>query len=68
MERVVAVGCTFRNSVGKKSDYLVLGDANYAMFVDGHQTGKLARAVELRSEGAEIEVIAEQQFLEMRFD
>lgn len=61
--RIVDVGCTFKNSVGKKLDYLVLGDGDFALFADGHRTGKLNKAMELREAGAPIEIIPERDFL-----
>ena len=62
-DEVVQVGGTFRTSVSKKLDYLVIGDADYVAFADGWKTGKLKKAVELRGEGAAIEIIAERDFL-----
>jgi DNA polymerase-3 subunit epsilon len=61
--RIVDVGCTFKNSVGKKLNYLVLGDGDFALFADGHRTGKLDKAMELREAGAPIEIIPERDFL-----
>jgi DNA polymerase-3 subunit epsilon len=61
--RIVDMGCTFKNSVGKKLDYLVLGDGDFALFADGHRTGKLDKAMELIAAGAPIEIIPERDFL-----
>jgi len=63
--RVVDVGCTFKNSVGKKLDYLVIviGDGDFVLFADGHRTGKLDKAMQLREAGALIEIIPERDFL-----
>jgi DNA polymerase-3 subunit epsilon len=64
-ERVVEVGCDFKNNVSRQLDYLVIGDGDYVRFVDGWQTGKLKKAIEPRAEGYAIEILAEQHFLEM---
>lgn len=65
MERVTAVGCDFRNSVSKKLDYLVIGDGDFVQFADGWRTGKLEKALSLREEGAKIEIIPENDFLQL---
>ena len=62
---VCAAGADFKNSVGKKLDYLVIGDADFVAFADGWATGKLSRARELIAEGAEIEIIPEREFLHL---
>ena len=64
-ERVVDVGGTFKNNVSRGLDFLVIGDDDYVRFVDGWQTDKLKKAMELRSEGYGIEILAEQHLLEM---
>ena len=66
-QRVNALGCDFKNSASKKLDYLVIGDADFVSFADGHRTGKLVRVLELRDEGAAIEIIPEKDFLSLLF-
>ena len=61
------VGGNFRNSVLKKLDYLVIGDADFVEFADGWMTGKLTKASELVAEGEPIEIISERQFLEFLY-
>jgi DNA polymerase-3 subunit epsilon len=63
--RVVDVGGDFKNSVSKKLDYLVIGDADFVQFADGHRTGKLDKAITLRDAGAPIEIIPENDFLQL---
>jgi DNA polymerase-3 subunit epsilon len=65
MARITEVGCDFKNSVGKTLSYLVVGDGDFVSFQDGWRTGKLTRVMELRNEGALIEVIPEQDFLHL---
>jgi DNA polymerase-3 subunit epsilon len=67
MARVTEVGCDFKNSVSKRLDYLVIGDADFVQFADGWQTGKLKKAVELCQQGAPIEIIPERHFIELLF-
>lgn len=62
---VTATGGHFRNSVSKRLDYLVIGDADFAAFADGWVTGKLQAARELSNAGHEIEIIPEKDFLEL---
>ena len=63
VERIVEHGADFKSSVSKNCDMLVIGDADFAEFADGMQTGKIMRATELRSKGEDIEIIAERDFL-----
>jgi DNA polymerase-3 subunit epsilon len=65
MERVTEVGGDFKTSVSKKLDYLVIGDADFVEFADGMRTGKLDKAIELRTAGAPIEIIPENDFLQL---
>jgi DNA polymerase-3 subunit epsilon len=62
-EEVCHCGANFRTNVSKKLDYLVIGDADFVAFADGWRTGKLDRALELRDEGAPIEIVSERDFL-----
>ncbi len=60
---VQSVGGDFRTSVSKKVDFLVIGDADFIGFADGQRTGKLTKAIELRDQGASVEIISESDFL-----
>jgi hypothetical protein len=44
---------------------LVVGDADFVQFADGHQTGKMKRAAKLKSDGEDIEIVTERDFLAM---
>ena len=46
-----------------KVDILVIGDADFVAFADGHQTGKLKRAAQLKADGDEVEIISEKDLL-----
>lgn len=62
-ERVVEFGAEFKMGVSKNVDMLVIGDADFVHFADGMQTGKMKRAMALREDGFEIEIMAERDFL-----
>lgn len=64
---VVEVGANFKNSVGARLDYLVIGDADFVAFADGWKTGKLERVIELQAEGCRIEIVAERDFLALLY-
>lgn len=64
-DQVTSVGGHFRNSVSKKLNYLVIGDADFVAFADGWVTGKLRAAQEFVEAGHEIEIIPEKDFLEL---
>jgi DNA polymerase-3 subunit epsilon len=62
-ELITDVGADFKNSVSTKIDLLVVGDADFVQFADGHQTGKMKRAAKLKSDGEDIEIVTERDFL-----
>ena len=62
-ERVVEFGAEFKTGVSKNVDMLVIGDADFVQFADGMQTGKMKKAMALREDGFEIEIMAERDFL-----
>jgi DNA polymerase-3 subunit epsilon len=63
---VAAQGGTARNSVSKKTDYLVVGEEVLGAFKRmGETTGKLARAVAIREAGGSIQIIGAPEFLNM---
>ena len=64
-ELVAKSGGDFKNSMSKKVDLLVVGDADYLEFADGQRTGKLQKAEDLRVEGEGPEVVREVDFLRM---
>ena len=62
-ERIVEFGADFKKNVSAQTDMLVIGDADFVQFADGMQSGKLKKAVALRKDGFEIEIMAERDFL-----
>jgi DNA polymerase-3 subunit epsilon len=62
---VCAAGGSFVANMSKKVDLLVLGDADYLAFADGHTTGKLTKAADLRAEGEGPEIVREADFFRM---
>lgn len=63
VERLAVVGADFRPNPSKHVDFLVVGDADFALFADGYQTGKLKKAIDIKQDGDDIEVISERDFL-----
>jgi DNA polymerase-3 subunit epsilon len=64
-ELVSTSGGTFVNNMSKKVNLLVVGDADYIEFADGHRTGKLAKAAQLRADGEGPEIVREADFFRM---
>ena len=64
---IVEVGAEFKSGMSSKVDFLVIGDADYVAFADGWKTGKLSRAVQLKEEGAPVEVISERDFIALLY-
>lgn len=67
-QAVVNAGGRYTNSVSRHTHYLVFGDQDFSRFVDGRRSTKTRRAQELVSEGHNIEVISEWDFLAMLAD
>ena len=62
---IVAKGGGFpKDTVTKKTDYLVVGFQDLRIVKDGNSS-KMKRAAELKSKGSGIEVIGEEQFINM---
>lgn len=51
--------------VNKKTNFLILGEQNYAVFGEGYKSAKIKKAEKLLGEGQEIEMLTESQFLEL---
>lgn len=64
-ELVTGLGGAFKNTMSSKVDLLVLGDAEYLEFADGHRTGKLQKAIDMRDKGEGPEIIREADFFGM---
>ena len=65
IQRVVDLGGDCATSISKKVNFLVVGDQDFARVADPSGSRKLLKARELRSAGADIEIIPEQEFLRM---
>lgn len=64
-ERIVDFGADFKKNMSGEVDMLVIGDADFVKFADGHQTGKMKVAAKLLDEGHPVEIVAERDFLAM---
>lgn len=64
MQLVVDYGGTNRNSVTKKTNYLILGDTDYSRVFDG-KSSKQKKAEKYKLGGQEIEIISEKVFYDM---
>lgn len=61
-----SAGADFVNSMSAKVDLLVVGDADFLQFADGHQTAKLEKAARIRAKGEKgPEIVREADFLQM---
>jgi DNA polymerase-3 subunit epsilon len=63
--KVLAAGGECSNSVGSKTDFLVMGEQDLRRLGGQEKSGKARRAEDLISNGIDIEVIGERYFLEM---
>lgn len=62
-QTIADIGGIISNSVGKKTDFLVVGQQDYRVVGDDGMSSKQEKAVELLAKGAIIEVISEDDFL-----
>jgi DNA polymerase-3 subunit epsilon len=63
-EAVMNVGGSFVDNMSTNVDYLVIGDADFVSFADGHRTGKIEHLMHLRDVGkSHTEVLSERDFL-----
>ncbi len=63
MQKVVNCGGRCAGSVGSSTNYLVLGDQDFARRRDGHKSGKLRTAESLIVDGVDLEIVPEAEFL-----
>ena len=61
-EEVERLGGIFRNSVNKKTDYLIVGNAGNPCWAYSCYGRKIEEAVRLRKEGAKVQIINELDF------
>lgn len=65
MQKIVDVGGTCLDSVNKSINYLILGEQDFQRLKGGEKSSKMIRAEKLLSEGHDIEIIKEDEFLKM---
>jgi DNA polymerase-3 subunit epsilon len=63
MQQVVDCGGLCPRSVTRSTNYLVLGDQDFSKFRGGTKSKKLRKAESLIADGADLEIIPEEQFL-----
>lgn len=63
MQKVVNCGGRCAGSVGRSTNYLVLGDQDFARLRGGQKSGKLGTAESLIVDGADLEIVPEAEFL-----
>jgi DNA polymerase-3 subunit epsilon len=64
-QHVVNVGGRVSNSISRKVDYLVCGAQDARLVHDGIHSSKMLKAIELRGQGAPIELITDGDFYRM---
>lgn len=66
MQRVVNVGGFIKPpSFSAKTNYLIVGNQDYARFGEGHKSTKMLKAEELIEKGFDIEILNETQFISL---
>lgn len=65
MQIAVDHGMIVRNSVSKKTDYLVCGEQNPEFVGEGKMSSKQRRAIELISQGCHITLLSEEEFFSL---
>ncbi|MFH1419714.1 MAG: exonuclease domain-containing protein [Planctomycetota bacterium] len=65
MQGVTNYGARCTSAVSKKTDFLVMGDQDFAKLKDGRKSTKMKKAESLIAGGVELEIIAEVEFVKM---
>lgn len=65
MQLVVDRGGNCSNGVTMSTNFLIMGDQDFARFTDGKKSSKLKKAEELINGGQDLEIISEQEFISM---
>lgn len=65
MQKVINAGGKCGDGITKETNYLVMGIQDYSKLTDGEKSSKLKKAEKLISEGQDLEIIAEADFLNM---
>jgi DNA polymerase-3 subunit epsilon len=64
-QKVLDVGGSFHNGITKESNFLVMGIQDYSSFADGKHSSKTRKATKLISEGQDLEIIDEIEFIRL---
>jgi DNA polymerase-3 subunit epsilon len=64
-QRVVDVGGLIGKSVGKRTDYLVVGEQDLRKLKDGTKSSNMKKAEAAIANGGTVEVIGERDFLDL---
>lgn len=59
------IGASLSNSVSKNTDFLVVGQQDFRVVGEDGLSRKQEKAIQLKQQGIEIEVLSEEQFLRM---
>lgn len=68
MQKVVNCGGSVSETVGKNTNYLIVGSFDYVKAVKGNKSNKIKRAESLIKKGEDISIISENVFLDMLYD
>ena len=63
--KVLEIGGKCQNSVNSNTNFVVVGEQDYHKYGDGFKSSKIKKAEKVLSDGNDIELISENQFLEM---
>ena len=62
-QQIADIGGILSNSVGKKTDFLIVGQQDFRIVGDDGMSNKQEKAVQLVSQGIPIEIMSEDEFL-----
>ena len=62
---ILEIGGIITDGVTKDTNYLVIGEQDYSKYGEGFISSKLKKAQKYLTEGQDIELITERQFIEM---
>ena len=65
MQEVVNVGGYCGNTVGANTNFLVVGELDYRQLKDGLKSNKLKKADQIITEGGDLELLTEDEFLNL---
>lgn len=65
MEHVISIGGCVKETVTKKTKFLIMGLQDYSRFTDGIESSKTIKAKKYASEGQNIHTISEEDFLKI---